>query len=281
MSLESSEKDILISVAFATFDENLDFLKQSLESVATQSHGNWEIVFAVEPGDRNSDFFRQLAQDDPRIKPFFSTQRLGRTPGINKALSLATGDFIARLDSDDFCLPDRLANQLAFLRANPDVGIVGCNLLLVGDHGENLGTRTYPDTHQAILHRFVTSNGLPGPGVMMRREVLKQVGLFDERLDRAEDLEFWLRCFRSGVRAQNLPQSLLGYRSPIKQFDKRDKRHWKSNLLSRLRHSPHIWPIPKAVISISVALALYATPAFIHNLVFDRKLADAFRGVSY
>jgi hypothetical protein len=184
------------------------------------------------------------------------------------------------LDSDDFCLPTRLEEQAAFLESHPDVDVVGCELLLISDSDEDLGIRRYPTDHAAIRGTFITSNGLAGPGVMLRRRILSQVGLFNPTLDRAEDLEYWLRCLRAGVVFHNLPRALLGYRTPTRQFAKRDRRHWKSNFISRARHSWLIWPIHKAFVSIAISFALYITPAQLYDLLFDHRLADRYRGVS-
>ena len=269
-----------VSVAYATFNENLEHLKQSMESILAQTLSNWELVVAIEPGDRNAEYFRNLAARDPRVKPYFSPTRLGRTPAINKALDLAGSEFIARLDSDDYCFPTRLEDQATFLDTHPEAGVVGCDLLLVGVNGEPLGVRKYPSAPSAIRSRFVTSNGLAGPGVMIRQRTLDTVGVFDPRMDRAEDLDYWLRCFRKDIKFHNLAKVLLGYRTPANQFEKRDRRHRRSTFLCRARHSFRIWPAPLALASFAISLLLYLTPTFLYNRLFNHRLANGFRGVS-
>ena len=269
-----------LSIAFATYNEDIGLLKESFASIQAQSFQDWELILAVEPGDRNTEFLVDCARQDPRLKLWLSTKKLGRTPAINKALSLATAPLIARLDSDDFCLPTRFEAQVAFLDANPGVDVLGCGLLLVGDQGENLGCRSFPTEHEEIERRFIKSNGLPGPGVILRRTVIDRMGLFDPALDRAEDLEYWLRCLKNKLVFHNLPEPLLGYRTPLAQFGKRDKKHWKSNFNSRLKHSFGIWPIHQAAASVLIGFALYFMPGIIHNLLFDNRFSNRFRGVS-
>jgi glycosyltransferase involved in cell wall biosynthesis len=238
-----------ISIAFTTFCEKPRFLKASLDSIQNQSEKDWELVCAVEPSDSNVDLLKEYADKDNRIKLVWNLEKIGRTPSINVAMKCCQGDYIVRFDSDDVSKLDRLAKQKSFLESHPEVAIVGCQMNLIDIHGANVGRRSYPETHKDIRSQFLWSNPMAGPGVMFRRAVLSEVGYFDERYERAEDFQYWLRCLAKGMVFANHPDVLMDYRIPMLQMGRRDRLHWFRVYEARREWGLKIWPLPVAKLS--------------------------------
>jgi glycosyltransferase involved in cell wall biosynthesis len=77
-------------------------------------------------------------------------ENLGLTVNLNRGLSMARAEYIARQDADDWSRPDRLATQLSFLQRNPAVAAVGSQAYLVDGQERSLGRKDFPLTHAGI-----------------------------------------------------------------------------------------------------------------------------------
>jgi hypothetical protein len=108
-------------------------------------------------------------------------------------------------------LPDRLKRQVAFLRANPRVDVLGSGAELVGEDGENLGRAVRPELHEELAKKILRENPFIHPSVMVRRRFYDALGGYDERLRRSQDRDLWLRGYRR-FRYHNLCEPLIRYR---------------------------------------------------------------------
>lgn len=178
--------------------------------------------------------------------------RLDRNRGIEHALNagleiiLSRGyRHVARLDCGDLPLPGRFERQVAFLDANPDVGMVGTWARCVNDDGDYLFTLRFPTGHDRILRyqRYVPA--LLHPTIMIRAEALREVGLYSDRYKTAEDYDLFVRMGRRW-RLANIPEVLTQY---IVSDTGTTAAKRKRNLVSRLRVQkdnfspvdPHAW----------------------------------------
>mgnify|MGYP001167442541 CR=1 FL=1 len=143
------------------------------------------------------DHFARL---DPRVRVIHQENR-GIAFSANHMLSLSCGEFVARLDADDIAYPGRLAQQVAYLTAHPEVGLVGTWTNVVMADGESYFVVCLPDDDGVIKH-FLNGglNPLTHSSVMYRRELLLELGL-THRFSGMEDYDMWLRL---------LPHTLFG-----------------------------------------------------------------------
>jgi GT2 family glycosyltransferase len=127
-------------------------------------------------------------------------------------IAASTGDLIARMDADDLCHPQRLAKQVAFFDARPDVVLVGGAYDLIDEHGRLLTTIRQP-ADDAALQDICLSGRCPicQPLAMFRRDAYERVGGYRPDFITAEDLDLWLRLGEVGQMAC-LPDVLLQYR---------------------------------------------------------------------
>jgi glycosyltransferase involved in cell wall biosynthesis len=146
------------------------------------------------------------------------------------AISQARGQFIARFDSDDVCMPGRLALQVGFLQAHPEISVVGGALDIISDEGKLLAHRHYPLNSAAIANGMQLTTTIAHPTVMYRKEAIEQHGGYNPEFRFAEDLDLWLRWMNAGLRFANLPQVLVRYRQ---DNTRRDPLHWRFNLRAR------------------------------------------------
>ena len=101
------------------------FLKEAMESVLAQTFGDFEFIILDDGStDGSVNVIRQFAERDDRIR-FFPLEHRGYVNLLRHGLNQCRGEFIARMDSDDVCMPERFEKQINFMRANPDVVACG------------------------------------------------------------------------------------------------------------------------------------------------------------
>ena len=178
------------------------WLGEAVDSVLGQTLPALELI-VVDDGSTDETAAILAGYGDPRLSVLHQA-RAGLTRSLNRGLRLATAPLLARLDADDVALPDRLATQVAFLDAHPDVGLLGGGCREIGPDGETLGEYRPPEDDAAIRRALIRRNPFVHSAVVMRRSVLDEAGGYDEALAVAQDYELWLRLSRV-TRMANLP----------------------------------------------------------------------------
>jgi len=200
----------LVTVLMSTYND-APYLAESVGSVLGQTFGDFEFLIV---DDGSADGTRDLlgALRDPRVRVMRNVENLGLTRSLNLGLGAASGQFVARMDADDVCLPERLARQVEFLRSRPDVGIVGCSRELIDECGRFVAHAQAAEVDVRIRWKCLLGNPFAHPAVMLRLDVLDRNGLrYDEHFRTAQDYELWTRLL-TVTRGANLREPLLKYR---------------------------------------------------------------------
>jgi hypothetical protein len=189
------------------------WIEESIRSMLDQTYASLEVV-AVDDGstDDGPTKVAALAQIDPRVR-LVREGRNGFVASLNRGIELARGEYIARMDADDASLPDRIARQVAFLDAHPDVGVVGGQILAVVE-GRTIVPPWWIDTpteHDAIVRSLVQRNAIYHPTALLRRSELIGVGGYRPAFTVVQDYDLWLRLAER-TRLANLPERVLRYR---------------------------------------------------------------------
>ena len=147
------------------------------------------------------------------------TPPAGLVAALETGLTAARAPLIARLDADDECRPERLAHQVAFLAAHPEIGVCATRVAFGGDPAAGLGyalhvewTNSLLTPEEIALNRFVESP-VAHPSVLFRRELVALHGGY-RATGWPEDYELWLRWMEAGVRFAKLPEPLLVWHDP-------------------------------------------------------------------
>jgi cellulose synthase/poly-beta-1,6-N-acetylglucosamine synthase-like glycosyltransferase len=200
----------LISVIMPVYNGAAD-LEKAMQSILAQSVTDFEVV-AINDGSKD-DSCRLLNQvSDPRVRVIHQ-DNMGLAATLNKGISLARGEFIARQDQDDLSHPDRFARQLAYMRQNTDCTLLGTAAeIWVGDVPSDR-THDHPTRHAVLAFDLLFNNPFVHSSVMMKRDAVVAVGGYttDPARQPPEDYELWSRMARKG-RVANLPERLLVYR---------------------------------------------------------------------
>lgn len=147
----------------------------------------------------------------------------GLTKALNQGLKYATGDLVARMDSDDIADPKRFERQVAYLEEHPEVDIVGGSLQEFDRENECLNIRHYPLTHEEACRYIVKACPLAHPAVMMRRRIFDEGLWYDERYRMSQDIKLWFDAIMAGYRIGNIPEVVLYFRREGDVFRRRSR----------------------------------------------------------
>lgn len=219
----------MISVVLPCWNAELS-LGPCLESLLAQTWADFEIV-AVDDGstDASLALLRKYAALDPRLR-VFERPHGGVVAAMNFGVEASRGGYVARMDSDDVCLPDRLALQKAHLDRHPHIGLVGGRVRFGGDAEAGKGYKAYVDWTNTLvceedirLARFVESP-YANPSIMFRKELVSRCGPFYDG-PFPEDYEFLLRWMDAGVRMDKVPEEVLVWNDPPSRLTRTDPRY--------------------------------------------------------
>ena len=194
------------------------YLKEAIESVINQTFRNWELIIINDCStDSTGEILTDFALRDNRIKVHTNEVNLKLPASLNKAISLCSGKYIARMDADDICLPDRFEKQYKFMEENSDVALSSCRFMTVKNGVYASGGAGGRCDNEALRAMLLVANPILHPGVIAKAEVMKKLN-YDTTLTCTEDLELWTRMVMENQKIQILPECLLIYRLHDKQI---------------------------------------------------------------
>jgi len=188
-----------------------EHLAEAIESFAKQTFGDFEFLI-IDDGstDASEQIIAAYAERDQRIRMVHNNVNHGLTNCLNQGLTLARGEYIARMDGDDVSLAERLERQVAFLAANRRVGVCGTWVQTIGEFGGRV--ERYPTSNADIRCQLLFGDVLAHPSVMIRRSLLAEHGLtYNPTFQYAQDYDLWVRIGEHAELA-NIPHVLLHYR---------------------------------------------------------------------
>jgi glycosyltransferase involved in cell wall biosynthesis len=167
-------------------------------------------VIVVDDGSRDDTRAVLSSVDDGRLVVIKNEQPIGVARARNAAIEMARGEWIAFLDDDDLWAPEKLRLQL---RRSREGGLAICfsTVIYLGE-GDSIRHITHPPDEADIARALLTENIMGGPsGILIRADVLKQLGGFDERLSALADWDMWIRATGIGT-AGYCDEPLVAYR---------------------------------------------------------------------
>lgn len=194
---------------FTTFAHDVAWLEETIASVLAQTFEDFEYIL-VNDGDPKVSRGIESRFGDARLRVIDvapSTVAAKRALG----LTLAKGKYVAMIDADDVCEPERLRVQVEFLEKHDDHVLVGSAVTFIDECSRVLGSRRYPEDDADIRRTLPLFNCIAQPSVMARRSALLEVGGYSTRFPLVEDYDLWLRLARRG-KLHNFTQPLIRYR---------------------------------------------------------------------
>ena len=204
----------LVSVLLPVYNDSKTVV-QSVRSILGQTFRDFELVI-VDDGSTDNTLQIIRSFEDPRIHLIANERNRGLAPTLNRAIGVASGDYLARQDADDIAFPHRLEKQVVFLRSHPNVAMVGSRAIVIDEQGVEKGFCDYsPVDDIDIKWNLLFRNPFIHSSVMMRRVVLDRTGLYTEDpvVFRAfvEDYDLWSRI-NEIAKSANFEEPLVKYR---------------------------------------------------------------------
>jgi glycosyltransferase involved in cell wall biosynthesis len=199
MSELSRIKQKMVSVVCSVYNGE-KWLEECTSSVLNQSFIDFEFIIVNDgSSDSSWEIIQDLASKDPRIRAF-NRNWSGLADSLNFGIEKSVGKWIARIDVDDICHPERLHEQLDFAERDERLVLVGswCNVF---DCSLKLGRDAqYPFLHEELRGRLLKLNRgfFPHSTAFFRRSAFFAVGGYRSKLTRAQDYDLWLRICEHG-----------------------------------------------------------------------------------
>jgi glycosyltransferase involved in cell wall biosynthesis len=176
-------------------------IAMAIESVLRQTFSEWELII-VDNGstDNTEEIARKYCKQDERIKYFNVPKSTlgGITEYLNFGIKMATGKYIARLDDDDeWCNPEKLMKQVAFLNTNSDYVLIGSGAIMIDGNRKEMFRFFKRETDSEIRKNALMANPFWHNTVMFRKDAADSIGGYNN-LRFVEDWDLWLRLGKLG-----------------------------------------------------------------------------------
>jgi glycosyltransferase involved in cell wall biosynthesis len=167
------------------------YLREAIDSILRQTFNKYEFIII---NDGSTDKTKNILEEysDSRIR-LYHHENIGLTRSLNKGLKIAKGRYIARQDADDISLPERLSHQVKYLDENHDIGLVGSHVAFIDKMGREINIWKTPVNNNEIKRTFRKRNSFCHGAVMFRKECMKKVGSYREKILYAQDYDYWVR----------------------------------------------------------------------------------------
>ena len=200
------ENKPLISVLLPVYNCEL-YIQEAVDSILNQTYTNFELII-IDDCSTDATVSILKTYSDSRVNLIIKPENTGYTNSLNYGISIAKGDYIARMDGDDISLPERFEKQVEFLENNVDVVLCGTQYRIIGSNK----TCNHPLEHDEIKVKLISGCYIAHPTVMFNKKFFKNNNLnYNPEMEPAEDYDLWSRVVFLG-KVANLNKVLLNYR---------------------------------------------------------------------
>lgn len=200
-----------ISVIMSAYNESLDELNKSIDSIINQTYQNIEFIIVSDNPENKNIKMAVHAANDQRIKFIENKENIGLVQSLNRAISKATGSFIARMDADDISRESRLKDELQYMQQN-NLDIVGSFIEIVDEKGTvQKDVMRFPVMTSHVKWFMRWGSCLAHPTWLVKSKVYHNLNGY-RNVPRCEDYDFILRAIAHGYKVGNIPKVELSYR---------------------------------------------------------------------
>lgn len=264
-----SRGEVEISIIMSIYNQwNQAQLSAAIHSVLNQTFQNFEFIIYSDGSDEEvTDRLKEYAKKDARIVLIGDPKNHGLAYSLNTCIDVAKGKYLARMDDDDICVPERLQIQYDFLEEHQEIAFVGSNAKLIDDRGI-WGVRKMPE--KPGKQDFLRFSPFIHPSIMIRRSVFEKTDAYcaGKETWRCEDYELFMRLWRLGYTGYNIQQELLFYREDAKSYKKRKFKYRIDEMRLRYHNFKKLgmlYPVGWLYVLRPVAAA-FVLPQFIFNM---------------
>ncbi|MGA3086096.1 MAG: glycosyltransferase [Thermodesulfobacteriota bacterium] len=199
-------------------------IESALASIKDQTYDDWECIICDDGStDSTWEVLQRITEGDSRFVLLRNSTNRGLAASLNYSISMAKGEYLARQDADDVSYPTRFEEEVAFLEKNEGVSVVGTYAALFDSSGGDWGIWKTPEHPEKA--DWITMTSIIHPSVMMRKQDILDVGGYNEKALRVEDLDLWIKLIGKGRRIATLPKVLYNFHWDISDYSRRKLRY--------------------------------------------------------
>lgn len=218
------------------------WLAQCLESLLNQTYQNFHILLSVD-GEISIQLDRVLNEyerSSKKITVFKNLECKGLAYRLNELINhalenISSFSYFARMDADDISDLNRFKIQVEYLNENPNIDIIGTDIIEYSDESKCKRIKRMPKTHDELINNIVKRCPLNHPTVMLRRDVfVNPDNRYDEKLKNTQDYKLWILLISKGFKLENINIPLLTFRISQNFYKKRGIIKLRNDLSSRI-----------------------------------------------
>ncbi|EOD9422229.1 glycosyltransferase [Vibrio campbellii] len=193
--------------------DNDQYFIEALESLSLQTLKAQEVVIIGDGPLRKSQLnIIESYKETLNINFIQLEKNLGLANALKVGVEVANFDWIARMDSDDICYPNRFELQTKCIKSNPNIDILGGNITEFQTLGETLSERVVKEHHESIVDSSKFLSPMNHVTVMFKKEAVIKAGNYSQKYTMMEDYPLWMAMIGSGATFYNLQQPLVDVR---------------------------------------------------------------------
>ena len=198
----------LVSILMPVYN-TAPYLKEAMDSMLSQTFKDFELIVLNDCSPDNADEILDT-YNDTRIVRYKGERNMGLSNVLNAGMDMARGKYIARMDSDDISLPNRLEIQVKYLEEHPDIDLCSCRMKMFGAKDDTWVRDSDPEKVKVTALFF---SPILHASSIWKKESFDKYGLrFRQEMVPAEDYDMWCRALSKGLKLVNLPNVLYRYR---------------------------------------------------------------------
>lgn len=245
----------MVSIIIPSYNSSC-FIRDSLDSVITQSYQDWELLIVDDCSrDNTPEIIRYYSEKDKRIKPIYLTNNVGAAEARNIALRKASGQYIAFLDSDDLWLPQKLERQLIFMRRLDIAFSFTAYDRITEDGKRKINTIHIP--HEISYNKYLRNTIIGTLTVMIDRN---KTGYFEmPDIRSSHDMALWLDIMKRGIKAYGVKEVLAQYRVVS-----------TSNTAKKIKAASDVWKVYRSIEELGLISSCYNFTGYAFNAILKR-----------
>ncbi|NBM53729.1 glycosyltransferase [Proteus sp. G2669] len=201
-----------ISVLMSVYNDSIH-LNEAIDSILNQTFKDFEFIIINDGStDLSIDILKEYEEKDSRVKVYTNASNIGLAKSLNKGFLLASGDYIARMDADDYSYPTRLQKQFEFMEDHKNIMVCGTSMEIYEQDDKFM---ILPTSHNAIAAGLIFGTNFYHPTVIFRSDFIKQNKIvYPEDYQYAQDYGLWVNLLKLNQENifSNLEEALLKYR---------------------------------------------------------------------
>ena len=203
----------MISVIMSVYNEKSIYVEKAIDSILNQTYSDLEIVIVLDLPDNETllRILKEYTHKDARVKLLINDRNIGLAMSLNRAIEVAHGEYLARMDADDISKPERLERELEYL-INNGLDVVSCVADKIDENGNVWGEiKPFNNRPEVIKDLLEIQNVIIHPTVLMRTDIIKSVGGY-RNFPSCQDYDLWLRLITNNYKIGIINENLFQFR---------------------------------------------------------------------